>query len=103
MIVLACIGNSDDKLPQRRWAAFQLEFRTTILEERGVKIYGDWHSTPDSIYQNAAIMFETADEDVHELKGELAALATIYKQDSIAWNELTRTEMLGPAMRVDKT
>lgn len=95
MIVLACIGNSDDKLPQQRWAAFQIEFRSTVLEDTRVRIFGDWHSHPDSIFQNASIMFETPDDAVPELKGELAALATIYGQDSIAWNELTETQMLG--------
>lgn len=94
MIVLACIGNSDDKLPQRRWAAFQLEFRTTILGWDG-QVFGDWHSHPDSIFQNASIMFDAPDDKVAELKGELTALATIYGQDSIAWNQLTKTEMLG--------
>lgn len=94
-MVLACIGNSDDKLPQARWAALQIEFRTVVLDRPNITIFGDWHSHPDSMYQNASIMFEIDDDNVPELKGDLAALAKIYGQDSIAWNELTETVFLG--------
>jgi hypothetical protein len=98
VIVMTAIGNSDNKLPQKLWAAFQLELRSTVLSA-DAQIFGDWHSYPDSIYQNACICFELDDDKVPEIKGELAALATIYGQDSIAWNELRQTEFLGSAAR----
>jgi hypothetical protein len=89
-----CVGNSDDKLPQRQWVSLQLEIRMAI-QETAAAILGDWHSAPDSIYQNACWCIEIDGDEVPELKGHLAALATVYKQQSIAWNACTDTEFLG--------
>jgi hypothetical protein len=90
------IGNSDDKLSQREWVAFQIDIRQAIQDTRST-IHGDWTSFPDSIFQNACWCVELDDEAVPEFKGVLAALAVEYKQDAIAWNQIARTEFIGPA------
>jgi hypothetical protein len=90
------IGNSDDKLTQREWVLFQIEVRTAV-QDADATIHGDWHSLPDSIYQNACWCVELDDHNVPEFKGVLAALAVQYKQDAIAWNQIARTEFIGPA------
>lgn len=89
------IGNSDDKLPQGEWAALQIEVQE-LLREFGAEPIGDWYSSPHSIYQNACFAF-TIDEDVvPELQGQLTAMATEFKQDAFAWNEIVTTYFLGP-------
>lgn len=95
MIALISIGNSDDKLSQRQWAAFQIDVRYH-LRDIDADIYGSWHSYPDSIYQNACFCFELPDEQIPELKNVLSILAEDYKQDAIAFNVVTATEMIGP-------
>jgi hypothetical protein len=96
VIVYLGFGNSDDKLGQRDWCAFQIELKNAV---RGFahQWLGDWHSYPDSIYQNACYAFHVEDDQVPELKGVVAAVAAEFKQDAIAWNEITATQFLGPA------
>lgn len=96
MIVYVSVGNSDDKLSQRRWVLLQLEVKTAI-HSAGALIHGEWYSGPDSIYQNACTCFEIDDAKVPELKGDLAGIAKIYEQDSIAWAQAPTTEFLGVA------
>lgn len=96
------IGNSDDKLSQRDWVCFQLDVRLAV-QATTATIHGDWHSLPDSIFQNACLCIELDDDEVPEFKGVLAALATVYKQNSIAWNEITGgTQFLGQRAREGK-
>lgn len=95
-VVFIGIGNSDDKLTQRAWVAFQLDVRNAI-QDTTATIHGDWTSYPDSLYQNATWCVELVDDEVPEFKGVLAAIAVQYKQDAIAWNQIARTEFLGPA------
>lgn len=93
-VVYIGIGNSDDKLSQREWACFQIDVRDA-LRQRDAHLIGEWHSYPDSIFQNGCYAIDTDGAAVDELKGDLAALATIYKQDAIAWAEAPTTLMLG--------
>ncbi len=95
-VVYVAIGNSDDKLGQSRWACFQIDTKDAIMAAADT-IHGDWHSYPDSIYQNACFCFEIDPDKVPELKGTLAAIATEYQQDAIAWNKVTGTDFLGPS------
>lgn len=93
-VIYIGIGNSDDKLPQREWALFQIDVKQ-LLRQRDAFLIGEWHSYPDSIFQNACYAIDVDDAQVPELKGDLAAMATVYKQDAIAWAEAPNTEMLG--------
>lgn len=93
--VFICIGNSDDKLTQREWACFQLDLRMVVQEHADVR-HGDWHSFPDSIYQNACWCIEIREEEIPGLKAGLSKLAGFYRQGSIAYNECTDTEFIEP-------
>lgn len=93
-VIYIGIGNSDDKLSQREWALLQIEVKQA-LHERNANLIGEWHSYPDSIFQNACFALDVDQALVPELKGDLTALATMYKQDAIAWAEAPTTEMLG--------
>jgi hypothetical protein len=93
--VFICIGNSDDKLSQHNWAAFQLDLRL-MIDEFAAIIHGQWHSNPDSIYQNCCFCIEIEDTEIVDLKARLTTLAGHYDQNSIAWNLCEDTEFLGP-------
>lgn len=93
-VVYIGIGNSDDKLSQREWARFQLEVRQA-LRHHSCHLLGEWHSHPESMFQNACYAIDGDNAEVPELKGDLAALATVYRQEAIAWAEAPSTEMLG--------
>jgi hypothetical protein len=95
MIVYLGFGNSDDKLTQRDWARLQLELKRALLDH-GVEWLGDWHSYPDSIYQNACYGFHLDDDKAPELMGVIKAIAIEFKQDAIAWNRVSESLFLGP-------
>src|SRR5690348_9382101 len=87
--VYVSIGNSDDKLTQGRWADFVREV-WHVLMNRSVKVHGAWFSAPDSPYQNACWCVEflsgtSFDPNYKLAQGNLAKLAHVYGQDSIAW------------------
>lgn len=94
MIAYVSIGNSDDKLSQRDWVLLQLDTKQ-VIHDAGAVIHGEWHSYPDSIFQNACLCFDVDENKVPELKGTLAAIAVEYRQDSIAWASIVQTEFLG--------
>lgn len=96
MIAYISIGNSGDKLPQRMWVAFQLETKM-VIQSTTALIHGEWHSAPDTIYQNACYCIDISPDEIPELKGTLAGLAKEFNQDSIAWAEAPVTEFLGAA------
>lgn len=97
MITYLSCGNSDDKLTQEKWAEL-LESIEDALQEAQVSWIGAWFSAPGSAFQNACFAF-TLDEDYHpELKGEMRALAVIFRQDAISWANAPVTEFLGPEM-----
>lgn len=93
-VVYIGIGNSDDKLTQLRWAAFQLDVKRILRDHRAV-IIGEWHSAPDSSFQNACFAIDGDHPELPEIQGELTALAKIYDQDAIAWAIAPDTIMLG--------
>lgn len=87
------IGNSDDKLTQQEWSLF---FRqVAILLQRHGKVHGQWASEPASAWQNACWCIEVSGDSLHFVQAELVGLAMQYRQDSIAWAEVTSTEFLG--------
>jgi hypothetical protein len=93
-VIYIGFGNSDDKLGQREWALFQIQLGD-VLRNRNANVIGYWHSYPESMYQNACYAVQVDPDLVPELKGDLAALATEFRQDSIAWAEAPTTEFLG--------
>jgi hypothetical protein len=93
LTVYAAIGNSDDRLGQRLWSTYVAEFLDLVRLHAEV-VHGEWHSAPDSPYQNTCACFEVFPEDVADLRDELAELRAQYGQDSVAWTVAHPTEFL---------
>jgi hypothetical protein len=92
--VYVTIGNSDDKLSQKEWAAFQM--RTHLyLDGYATTMHGSWHSNPGAAWQNACWCVEIPDGRVEEAKSALHLLAREFRQDSIAWAVAPTVEFLG--------
>lgn len=92
MIYYVSIGNSDDKLSQRDWAAFYVEV-DEILRWYATTIHGAWMSESVSPWQNACWRVEFL-ADPAEAKTKLAECAARFNQDSIAWATVNATEFL---------
>jgi hypothetical protein len=93
MDAVIMIGNSDDKLSQRKWARFCIGLR---LQMAGIgKIHGQWFSLPASQWQNMALCVEFPDEALPEIEQMLADMAHVYEQGSIALLTGT-TRFIGP-------
>lgn len=75
------IGNSDDKLTQKEWAAFVDDVDIVC---RSFPVHGRWFSAPTSEYQNACWCIEMQPGAIAALKPVLSILAERYRQDSIA-------------------
>lgn len=105
MIVYVSIGNSDDKLTQRRWAEFvtcvQQALDGAVAREQAT-VHGSWRSPSDAPWQNACwcVEFGTESIAVEPLRELLAELAGIYRQDSIAWAEVKETQFLAREPKV---
>lgn len=97
LTVYASIGNSDDKLTQAQWAEFH-EIFAALIRKAADRVYGDWHSLPNSPWQNACLAFEIGAQSAARLKAALADLAAEYRQDCVAW-AVAATEFVGPAGR----
>jgi hypothetical protein len=99
MIVYISIGNSDNKLSQAEWAAFQLDVAEVINGALAVTvIHGEWVSLARAAYRNACWCVELRDGwtgPISGLRDALHDLARRYDQDSIAWAEAPATEFLG--------
>ena len=96
LTVYVSIGNSDDKLSQRRWHEFWVSVRNVTVREFAERVHGEWPSIGIGPYQNACICMEIDVADVEACKASLAQVAAEFGQDSIAWAVAT-TEFIGPA------
>lgn len=98
--VYISIGNSDDRLRQSAWAGFVLDVNDAVSNAPGVRLHGDWYSSPFSPWQNACWCIEV-NEQLHpgvlaELRVDLIDAAAKYGQTSIAW-ATADVEFLEPA------
>lgn len=91
--VYISIGNSDDRLPQRRWAEFAWAMHSE-LEPLG-RFLGEWASDPVAPWQNAcwAVRFESA-ERAQQAKALIANIGRAYQQTAVAWAAAPQTEMI---------
>ena len=91
--VYICIGNSDDRLTQRRWAEFAWAVHSE-LEPLG-RFHGEWASDPVAPFQNACwcVEFESAERALMA-KALVATIGRSYGQDAIAWAIAPETEMV---------
>lgn len=87
------IGNSDDKLTQKEWAAFLLRTHL-LLDDAASVMHGSWYSGPGVEWQNACWCVEIPADRAEPVRDGLRLLAREFRQDSIAWAEAPRTEFL---------
>ena len=99
MIVYVSIGNSDDKLTQKEWAAFCEAVDGALDAENNGPVsgrHGFWASAATAEWQNACWCVVVSDKRVAELQAWLCDIAEEFRQDSIAWAEVKRTTYLEP-------
>lgn len=94
--VYISIGNSDDKLAQAEWAAFAATVQGAV-RRAAAAVHGEWASLPYASFQNACWCVALEPEATSRLRPELASIAGIYRQDSIAWAEAPVTEFIAGA------
>jgi len=87
------VGNSDDKLTQRKWADFLRELRD-LIRAYPTKIHGWWYSGPEEEWQNACVAFELNPLHRADFRKELTQLRATYRQDSVAWAEVAVTDFV---------
>lgn len=80
------IGNSDDKLPQARWARF-VEDIAVIISYRHCRIHFFACSAGGELWQNAAWVVVCSAEEAALLKAAITEMRGAYDQDSVAWTE----------------
>lgn len=88
--VIVQIGNSDNKLTQEKWSKFFIETEEYV-KQYAAMVHFSGHSLPDSMYQNAAFIFEINLEEKLMLRSKLEKLCAWNNQDSIAWTEGSTT------------
>lgn len=102
------IGNSDDKLPQVRWAEFVSEVNNMLrLESLSINVHFCGSSSGDSPWQNHAWVVECLENRhfgnmatpiekvVDRIKDNLRLIAKKFNQDSVALTD-GQTEMIKP-------
>lgn len=94
MIAYISIGNSDDKLTQREWAAFWLRV-DSLLRRWADAVHGAWLSQPSDRYQNACWCIEIEAPAAESVKATLRRVAAEFTQDSIVWAP-AQTEFIRP-------
>lgn len=103
MIVTFAIGNSDDKLSQARWADFAEDLLDVADRAEGAQIHFLGCSPATAPWQNMLCALDLGDGPEAEalrgqIRSELADLCGRYGQDSIAWWQSDRAEMIPPAV-----
>lgn len=80
------IGNSDDKLPQKRWVDF-LAKTSLAINRHAAQIHFRGNSLPIDPHQNACWVFEMDERRFQYLDADLSDLCSEFDQDSIALTE----------------
>lgn len=93
-MVHIAIGNSDDRLSQRRWAEF-VDSVDHLVSDLSEAVHGSWVSGSTSPYQNAAWSVIVSPPARDELRARLVRIAGEFDQESVAWND-ANTEFLRP-------
>lgn len=90
------IGNSDDKLSQRDWAAFCDE-TVALIVSRTNQIHFSGFAAANASWQNGCWVADINYAEVDSLCEGLSLLAAKYLQDSIAFT-LGETKFVGPRL-----
>jgi len=96
--VIVQIGNSDDKLGQKEWAAFCAAAEWVIPGQ----IHFSGSSPGNANWQNHCWVSQVTDSKLPELRNGLAVLCRRYKQDSIALT-VGDTEFVPAGPEIDKS
>lgn len=94
--VYVSIGNSDDKLSQICWSAF-CDDVAYLINSRATHVHAACFSASAAPWQNAIWCLELPEDQAPQLQAGLSRLARRYRQDSIAWAQTDRVQMIGPA------
>ena len=84
------IGNSDNKLSQRKWASFCNAIHRAITYHTSDVIDSIHFSAPSvgwADWQNAAWVFSCPNSEIKALKERITEIRKEYEQDSAAWLE----------------
>jgi hypothetical protein len=92
--VFVSIGNVEDRLVQRQWAAFHADV-TEMLARSGATFQGEWHSPPTAQWQTACWCVDVAPGVVDRLKGQLGVVGAKYGVGMVAWSEVASAVILG--------
>lgn len=92
--VFVSIGNVNDVLVAREWAAFHAQV-TEMLQLGGAVFQDAWYCGPLAQWQTAAWCIDVQEGITERLKGELGAIGAKYGRGMIAWNEVSTSVLLG--------
>ena len=85
--VTVCIGNSDNKLGQREWAAF-VKAVDTVVDNIAYEKFFRGFSNPDDQHQNACWVLSIDDQRpsklLEDFKRQIAVKRGMFNQDSAA-------------------
>lgn len=94
ILVYISIGNSDDKLTQKEWSQFWIEFAAEVISVAKV-IHGAWFSNPAGQFQNACWCVEFENEiKEKEARQTATEVRQRFRQDSVAWAFVPETEFI---------
>lgn len=99
LTVYLTIGNTDDKLTQAEWAKFIGDVNASLILAKmdGGTVQFAGHSFPDAPWQNALWCIQIPDDTAADaLKTRMAQLARRHRQDSIAWAQVDKVDMVTP-------
>jgi hypothetical protein len=83
MTIVIQIGNTDDKLTQREWAAYVLMVKDTILRHC-IQVHFFGGSQNYELWQNVAWVIEIAEDKKNPLIKALTEDRKVFRQDSVA-------------------
>lgn len=92
--VFVTIGNVEDQLTSRRWAAFHADI-AEMLDRAGAIPQGSWFSGPTALWQTACWCVDIQPGIAERLKGELGAIGASYGRGMVAWSDVARAMYLG--------
>lgn len=80
------IGNSDDKLPQKKWSEFMALIHHKI-KRYAHELHFTGHSHPAEKWQNWCCVFTIDERKANDLAQELKHCRAVFDQESLAWLE----------------
>lgn len=93
MICYISAGNSDNKLTQGEWFAYQNEL-VKLAESYAKEIFGLFFSEPRSPYQNMCLSLLFGEEQRAEINAALSRIRKRFQQTSIAVVWAERAELI---------